>query len=120
MSDMSDIHALSQTAVILTPFICSTCSGGQWDCTDDLCPGSCTTWGESNYQSFDGRGYQFVGSCSYIMATTRGKNTTSHGRNIDVIVENLPCGSAGMTCAKSVELITGDPGLKTSTHKTTA
>ena len=45
------------------------------------------------------------------MVTTRGKNATIHDTNIDVIVENIPCGTAGMTCAKSVEIVVGEPGM---------
>ena len=31
----------------------SVCGDGIWSCTDNECPGICSTWGEGHFQTFD-------------------------------------------------------------------
>lgn len=42
---------------------CNTCvcNAGTWDCTTRDCPATCTTWGDSHFESFDGKDFDFQG-----------------------------------------------------------
>ncbi|XP_071530009.1 uncharacterized protein [Panulirus ornatus] len=80
-----------------------TCEGGQWLCTDRQCPGICTAWGDSHYKTFDGRLYEFHGTCDYLLA----KGKASRADSFEVTVQNVPCGTNGVTCAKSITLRVG-------------
>ncbi|XP_063867870.1 uncharacterized protein LOC135104399 [Scylla paramamosain] len=84
---------------------CNTCKceGGQWLCTDTPCPGICTAWGDSHYKTFDGRLYDFHGTCDYLLAKGKASRTDT----FEVTIQNVPCGTSGVTCAKSITLRVG-------------
>ncbi|XP_043237348.1 hemocytin-like [Amphibalanus amphitrite] len=74
-----------------------TCESGMWTCEEQACDGVCTAWGNSHYETFDGRIYDIEGDCQYLLA--RGKETSKD--QFEVVVTNVPCG-AGSTCPKAV------------------
>ncbi|KAK7066927.1 Mucin-5B [Halocaridina rubra] len=80
-----------------------TCEGGQWLCSDTQCPGICSAWGDSHYKTFDGRLYEFHGTCDYLLAKAKSSSADS----FEVTIQNVPCGTDGVTCAKSVTLRVG-------------
>nr|XP_045582104.1 hemocytin-like isoform X3 [Procambarus clarkii] len=84
---------------------CNTCvcTGGHWVCTAAQCPGICTAWGDSHYKTFDGRLYEFQGACDYILA----KGSHTNKGHFDITVQNVACGTDGVTCAKSLTLRLG-------------
>lgn len=85
-------------------FIYSTCESGTWKCDDDPCPGLCSAWGDSHYETFDGRLYDFEGSCDYVMV----KAHVSESVILSVVTQNIPCsGSGGATCGKSLVITLG-------------
>ncbi|BES96307.1 Hypothetical protein NTJ_09116 [Nesidiocoris tenuis] len=94
--------------------LCNTCvcKAGKWNCTDHLCPSSCSTWGDSHFRTFDGKIYDFQGSCEYVLA--KGALSPAPTDCFSVIVELVPCGSTGVSCAKSVSLHVGQGDLKES------
>lgn len=55
----------------------STCQEGRWKCTGHVCYGTCTIYGSGHYNTFDGKFYDFDGSCEYVatqvMLITRAK-----------------------------------------------
>ncbi|GFR27036.1 von Willebrand factor [Trichonephila clavata] len=79
-----------------------TCSNGEWQCTEKVCPGICTAWGESHFKSYDGKIFDFQGDCEYILS--KGKMT---GASYTLAVQNVPCGTSGITCSKSFTLDLG-------------
>ncbi|KAF6208903.1 hypothetical protein GE061_014645, partial [Apolygus lucorum] len=93
---------------------CNTCEckSGKWNCTDHVCPSTCTTWGESHFRTYDGKIFDFQGSCEYVLS--KGALTPAPSDCFSVIVELVPCGSSGVSCAKSVSLHVGQGDLKES------
>nr|XP_034190302.1 hemocytin [Osmia lignaria] len=84
---------------------CNTCEcmNGTWKCTDRTCAGVCTAWGDSHYKTFDGKIYDFQGMCDYLLV----KGSLSKVDTFDVSIQNVPCGTTGVACSKSVTLTVG-------------
>ncbi|KAI5606502.1 SCO-spondin, partial [Silurus asotus] len=82
---------------------CNTCVCKQrrWHCTQSLCAGTCVATGDPHYITFDGRCFSFLGDCEYMLVQE------SEGL-FSVTAENVPCGSTGVTCTKSVTLSIGN------------
>lgn len=56
----------------------SVCQSGQWKCTEENCPGTCSVEGGAHVNTFDGKVYTFHGDCSYLLTKVEhGHSTTS-------------------------------------------
>nr|XP_023651520.1 mucin-2-like isoform X2 [Paramormyrops kingsleyae] len=90
------------------PYMCNTCTckRGMWGCTQDKCSGTCTIYGSGHYSTFDERQFGFHGDCGYVAVQDKCGNTTGKGK-FSVITENIPCGTTGTTCSKSVKIYLG-------------
>ncbi|XP_039892040.1 LOW QUALITY PROTEIN: mucin-5B-like [Simochromis diagramma] len=77
------------------------CGQGQWDCTDEPCPGTCQVYGNGHYQTFDAKWYRFSGHCQYTLVEDycRSQNGTFSLR-----VESVPCCDEALTCSRSIIL----------------
>nr|XP_046208035.1 mucin-2-like [Oncorhynchus gorbuscha] len=95
-----------------------TCKSGKWECTDKKCPGTCTIYGSGHYKTFDERTYGFQGKCGYVAVQNKCGNRPVQDKFM-VITENIPCGTTGTTCSKSVRVQLGRTELKLSkgTHE---
>ncbi|XP_069567584.1 mucin-5AC-like [Brachyistius frenatus] len=75
------------------------CKEGQWKCTEENCPGTCSVEGGSHINTFDGKVYTFHGDCTYVLAKQ------SNGSLFTVLVDLVKCGlSDSRTCLRSVTL----------------
>uniref|UniRef100_UPI00358FCFD4 mucin-2-like n=1 Tax=Myxine glutinosa TaxID=7769 RepID=UPI00358FCFD4 len=85
-----------------------TCVSSHWNCTEDLCPGTCAIFGEGHHLTFDGKKYYtFNGPCKYVVAQDACGDDASNV-TFRVIAENVPCGSTGTVCTKNVLIIIGN------------
>lgn len=85
---------------------CNTCvcKAGTWECSNNDCPATCTSWGHSHFDTFDGKDFDFQGACSYVLS----KGSLDGGEGYSISIQNVLCGSLGVTCSKSVTItITG-------------
>ncbi|XP_022255312.1 hemocytin-like [Limulus polyphemus] len=91
---------------------CNTCicEAGTWKCEDNECKGVCTAWGDSHYRTFDDKIYDFHGDCDYVLAKARIDGSES----FSVVVQNVPCGTLGVTCSKGIVFAVGEESVTLS------
>ncbi|XP_041111290.1 von Willebrand factor-like [Polyodon spathula] len=78
---------------------CNTCvcRDRKWECTNQVCDGSCKSIGEANYLTFDGVMYTFPGLCQYVLVQDY---CNSNEGTFRILVENSGCGVQGQRCSK--------------------
>ncbi|NWX00896.1 SSPO protein, partial [Caloenas nicobarica] len=77
------------------------CQGQRWHCGREECAGTCVATGDPHYVTFDGRAFSFLGDCEYLLA----REVTGL---FAITAENVPCGTGGVTCTKSVMVVMGN------------
>ncbi|XP_029952621.1 mucin-2-like isoform X2 [Salarias fasciatus] len=83
-----------------------TCESGKWNCTEKKCQSTCVIYGSGHYSTFDEQTYRFQGSCAYFAVQNKcGKDKPE--QYFAIITENVPCGSTGTTCFKTVRIQLG-------------
>lgn len=85
---------------------CNTCKchGGTWRCTERICPGVCSAWGDSHFKTFDDKAFDFQGICDYVLV----KSSFGNDDCFEVSTQNVPCGSSGVSCSKAITLTIGN------------
>ncbi|XP_063293579.1 mucin-5AC-like [Pelobates fuscus] len=90
---------------------CNTCvcRKRNWDCTTESCMSTCSVYGDGHYVTFDSKRYSFNGDCEYTLAQDYCGD--SAGGSFRIITENIPCGTTGTTCSKSIKVYLGNTEL---------
>ncbi|NXP39690.1 VWF factor, partial [Leiothrix lutea] len=83
---------------------CNTCvcQGRKWECTKNLCDGTCTAIGTAHYLTFDGLKYKFPGNCQYVLAQDFCKGDSG---TFQILISNEGCGFTGEKCTKRVVIM---------------
>ncbi|XP_044130237.1 mucin-5AC-like, partial [Bufo gargarizans] len=84
-----------------------TCKNRAWECSGDICMGTCAVYGDGHYLTFDSKSYVFNGDCEYTLAQDYCTGNSSNG-TFRVITENIPCGTTGTACSKSIKVFLGN------------
>ncbi|KAK2868903.1 hypothetical protein Q7C36_000774 [Tachysurus vachellii] len=87
-----------------------TCKDSRWQCTTNQCRGSCAIYGDGHYLTFDEKRYVFNGNCEYVLSQDFCSGSSVNG-SFRIITENIPCGTTGTTCSKSIKLFIGSNEL---------
>nr|XP_046205168.1 mucin-5AC-like [Oncorhynchus gorbuscha] len=87
-----------------------TCKDRKWQCTTNLCLGTCAIYGDGHYITFDGKRFTFEGDCEYTLTKDYCGSNNANG-SFRVITENIPCGTTGTTCSKAIKLFLGNNEL---------
>uniref|UniRef100_A0A8B9ILX6 VWFD domain-containing protein n=1 Tax=Anser cygnoides TaxID=8845 RepID=A0A8B9ILX6_ANSCY len=85
-----------------------TCRNRKWHCSEEPCLETCSVYGDGHYMTFDGKRFDFEGDCEYVLIQNYcGKKGLDQG-TFRVITENIPCGTTGTTCSKSIKVFLGN------------
>ncbi|KAJ1165139.1 hypothetical protein NDU88_005568 [Pleurodeles waltl] len=86
---------------------CNTCKcrNRKWECTENICDGTCTVIGLAHYLTFDGLSYMFPGDCQYVMVQDYCNDMSGTFR---ILVGNEGCGFSGDKCSKRVTILYGN------------
>ncbi|XP_041795247.1 mucin-5AC-like [Chelmon rostratus] len=87
-----------------------TCKDRKWQCTTNQCDGMCSVYGDGHYMTFDQKRFTFDGSCEYVLSQDYCGSAQSNG-TFRVITENVPCGTKGTTCSKTIKIFLGSAEL---------
>ncbi|XP_078112279.1 mucin-5B-like [Sander vitreus] len=87
-----------------------TCKDRKWHCTTNQCDGTCSVYGDGHYMTFDQKRFTFDGNCEYILAQDYCGSAQSNG-TFRVVTENVPCGTTGTTCSKTIKIFLGSAEL---------
>uniref|UniRef100_A0A8C6M4R3 VWFD domain-containing protein n=1 Tax=Nothobranchius furzeri TaxID=105023 RepID=A0A8C6M4R3_NOTFU len=84
---------------------CNTCScsGRTFTCTNNVCDGVCGIYGDGHYITFDDKRFDFNGQCEYTLLQDHCGTNQDNG-SFRIITENVPCGTTGTTCSKTIKV----------------
>ncbi|XP_015719308.1 mucin-5AC [Coturnix japonica] len=85
-----------------------TCRNRKWHCSEEPCLETCSVYGDGHYTTFDGKRFDFEGDCEYVLIQNYCGRKGQNQGTFRVITENIPCGTTGTTCSKSIKVFMGN------------
>ncbi|XP_061577699.1 mucin-5AC-like [Cololabis saira] len=83
-----------------------TCKNRKWECTNNDCGGSCTTYGKGHYITFDEKRFVFNGDCGHVLSQDYcGDEVNGTFR---VLTESITCGATETICSTAIKLYLGN------------
>ncbi|XP_076012025.1 mucin-2-like [Genypterus blacodes] len=88
---------------------CNTCycRNRKFVCTTNVCDGTCVIYGDGHYVTFDEKRFDFNGQCEYTLLQDFCGSAQNSG-TFRIITENVPCGTTGTTCSKTIKIFLED------------
>ncbi|XP_076011987.1 mucin-2-like [Genypterus blacodes] len=88
---------------------CNTCycRNRAFVCTTNVCDAVCGIYGDGHYVTFDEKRFDFNGQCEYTLLQDFCGSTQNSG-TFRIITGNVPCGTTGTTCSKTIKIFLGD------------
>ncbi|XP_039982431.1 mucin-5AC-like [Xiphias gladius] len=92
---------------------CNTCycSGKKFTCSTNLCDAVCGIYGDGHYVTFDDKRFDFNGQCEYTLLQDYCGSGQGNG-SFRIITENVPCGTTGTTCSKTIKIFLGNDEIQ--------
>uniref|UniRef100_A0A3Q3GMK1 Mucin-5AC-like n=1 Tax=Labrus bergylta TaxID=56723 RepID=A0A3Q3GMK1_9LABR len=85
-----------------------TCQNRKFICTNNVCDAVCDIYGDGHYTTFDDKRFDFNGQCEYTLLQVKWHVIWCTGNNtLQIITENVACGSLGTTCSKTIKILLG-------------
>ncbi|XP_032367717.1 mucin-5AC [Etheostoma spectabile] len=99
------VYQLGQTLSV----DCNTCycNERKFTCTTNVCDAVCGIYGDGHYVTFDDKRFDFNGECEYTLLQDYCGTGQSNG-SFRIITENVPCGTTGTTCSKTIKIFLED------------
>ncbi|XP_060109795.1 von Willebrand factor [Heteronotia binoei] len=84
---------------------CNTCvcRARKWECSENICDGTCSVIGTAHYLTFDGLKYRFPGNCQYVLAQDYCDDDGSG--TFRILVTNEGCSFTGEKCTKKITIL---------------
>ncbi|OCT83936.1 hypothetical protein XELAEV_18022075mg [Xenopus laevis] len=83
------------------------CNNRTWVCDNKADMGVCTVYGEGHYITFDSKRYTINGDCEYTLVQDFCDIHNLKKGTFKVITENVPCGTTGTSCSKTIIIYLG-------------
>ncbi|KAM8939208.1 mucin-5AC-like [Pelodytes ibericus] len=100
------IPVLVEKPLLVANKICM-CKNRIWVCESKPDMGICTVYGEGHYITFDSKRYTISGDCEYTLVQDYCHIDDLQKGSFRVITENIPCGTTGTSCTKSIIVYLG-------------
>nr|XP_020512547.1 mucin-5AC-like [Labrus bergylta] len=84
-----------------------TCQNRKFICTNNVCDAVCDIYGDGHYTTFDDKRFDFNGQCEYTLLQSMC-NGAQGNNTLQIITENVACGSLGTTCSKTIKILLGE------------
>ncbi|XP_042325058.1 von Willebrand factor isoform X2 [Sceloporus undulatus] len=86
---------------------CNTCvcHARKWECTENICDGTCSVIGTAHYLTFDGLKYKFPGNCQYILVQDYCDDNDGDSGTFRILVANEGCSFTGEKCTKRITIL---------------
>ncbi|XP_030058325.1 mucin-2 [Microcaecilia unicolor] len=109
------LQILSGEAMYENDIIC-VCGDRKWECSDYLCHGTCTVYGDGHHTTFDKKRFDFIGACSYVLVQDLCDRHQNYS-TFSIVTENIVCGITPRICSKIIRIFLGNVQLKLHSGK---
>uniref|UniRef100_A0A8D2JFW5 von Willebrand factor n=1 Tax=Varanus komodoensis TaxID=61221 RepID=A0A8D2JFW5_VARKO len=81
------------------------CRARKWECTENVCDGTCSVIGKAHYLTFDGLKYRFPGNCQYVLVQDYCDDNDGELGTFRILIANEGCSYTGEMCTKRITVL---------------